>query len=60
MSASLPKDFCIDPELERNPTLAKRAIYSIRYRGLRTLLIQIWVYFRRLFAPIFPFKSARS
>jgi glycosyltransferase involved in cell wall biosynthesis len=60
MSASLPKDFCIDPELERNPTLAKRAIYSIRYRGLRTLLIQIWIYFRRLFAPIFPFKSARS
>ena len=53
-------DFRIDPELERNPTLAKRALYSIRYRGVRTLLIQIWIYFRRLFAPIFPFTSARK
>ena len=57
---SFPKDFCIDPELERNPTLAKRAFYSIRYRGIRTLFIQIWTYFRRLFAPIFPFKAARD
>jgi len=60
MNASLPKDFCIDPELERNPTLAKRAVYSIRYRGVRTLFIQVWTYFRRLIAPIFPFKSARK
>jgi len=59
-STSLPGDFRIDLELERNPSLAKRALYSIRYRGVRTLLIQIWIYFRRLFAPIFPFRSARK
>lgn len=59
-SVSELDDFRIDPELERNPTLAKRALYSIRYRGVRTLLIQIWIYFRRLFAPIFPFRSARK
>jgi glycosyltransferase involved in cell wall biosynthesis len=57
---SLPEDFTIDPELERNPTLAQRALYSIRYRGARTLFIQVWTYFRRLLAPIFPFKPARE
>lgn len=59
-SPALPGDFSIDLELERNPTLARRALYSIRYRGARTLFIQVWVYFRRLLAPIFPFKPARD
>ena len=59
-SPALPGDFSIDPALERNPTLARRALYSIRYRGARTLFIQVWVYFRRLLAPIFPFKPARD
>jgi len=59
-STSVPGDFRIDPELERNPTLAQRALYSIRYRGVRTLLIQIWVYFRRIVAPIFPFPPVRK
>jgi O-antigen biosynthesis protein len=56
----LPEDFTIDPDLERNPTLAQRALYSIRYRGARTLFIQVWTYFRRLLAPIFPFKPGRD
>lgn len=59
-STPVPGDFRIDPELERHPTLAQRALYSIRYRGVRTLFVQIWVYFRRLVAPIFPFPPARK
>jgi hypothetical protein len=34
------------------------ALYSLRYRGVGTLLKQGWVYFRRLLAPVFPFKSS--
>lgn len=59
-SIPVPGDFRIDPELERHPTLVQRALYSIRYRGVRTLYVQIWIYFRRLVAPIFPFPPARK
>jgi glycosyltransferase involved in cell wall biosynthesis len=59
-SSSILGDFRIDPDLERHPTLAQRALYSIRYRGVRTLFVQIWIYFRRLVAPIFPFPPARK
>jgi hypothetical protein len=48
--------FRIDPEIERNPTLLRMAVYSLRHRGARTLLVQVWVYIRRLMAPIFPFR----
>ena len=44
-------------EAEHSPTLARRALYSLRHRGVRTLLIQIWIYFRRLLAPVFPFRK---
>jgi len=49
--------YLIDPALERSPSLAQMALYSLKYRGLRTLLVQLWIYFRRLLAPIFPYKS---
>lgn len=45
---------------EAHPTMTELALYSIRHRGLGTLLGQIWVFFRRKFAPLFPFRTVRS
>jgi hypothetical protein len=60
ITPALPQNFSIDPEIERNPTLLTRAIYTLRYRGIRTLLFQVWTYFRRILAPVFPFRSTRK
>jgi glycosyltransferase involved in cell wall biosynthesis len=56
-SAEVSTTFRIDPAFERDPTLLRSGLYSLRHRGLGTLLKQVWVYLRRLLAPIFPFKS---
>ncbi len=53
------RSFRIDPAIESNPTLGRRARYSLSHRGLRTLLVQVWVYIRRLLAPLFPFRRTR-
>ena len=45
----------ITPEYERHPSYLQMGIYSLRHRGWKTLLKQIWIYIRRLLAPIFPF-----
>jgi len=45
----------VTPEYERHPTYLQMGIYSLRNRGWKTLLKQIWIYLRRLLAPIFPF-----
>lgn len=55
-----PAGYAIGPEVERTPTLVQRGLYSLRYRGLRTLLVQVWVYLRRLAAPVFPFRKPWS
>lgn len=54
------RGFRISPEIERSPTLAQMAHYSLRYRGLRTLLMQVWIYFRRMLVPLFPYRRSRS
>jgi glycosyltransferase involved in cell wall biosynthesis len=43
-------------EMECHPTLLERGLYSLRSRGPRTLGGEVWVYLRRLFEPIFPFR----
>ncbi|MEM4234865.1 MAG: glycosyltransferase family 4 protein [Candidatus Methanomethylicaceae archaeon] len=43
-------------EVERHPTLFERGMYTLRTRGLSTLLQEIWIFLRRLLAPIFPFR----
>jgi glycosyltransferase involved in cell wall biosynthesis len=42
---------------EEHPTLSEMAGYTLRRRGLGTLVKQIWVFFRRAMAPIFPYRS---
>ncbi len=44
-------------EQEHHPTLFQRGIYTLRHRNLRTLLMQIWIFIRRLVSPIFPFRN---
>jgi glycosyltransferase involved in cell wall biosynthesis len=44
-------------EQENLPTLIDRGLYSLRYRGFKTLVGEAWVFLRRLMTPIFPFPS---
>jgi len=38
----------------------QRGLYSLRTRGLATLAGEVWVYLRRLAAPIFPFHPRQT
>lgn len=51
------EQFWLAPDLEEHPTLIERGWYMLRHRGLLPLLGSIWVYVRRLAAPIFPFRK---
>ena len=53
----LLESFWNKPDLERSPTLIQRGLYTLKYRNLRTLLQQVWIYFRRMVAPIFPYRN---
>jgi len=41
--------------LERSPSLLRLGWHNLRYRGPRTLLLQGWIFFRRLIAPLVPY-----
>jgi glycosyltransferase involved in cell wall biosynthesis len=51
--------YWISPEKERHPNLLDRAVYSLRHRGILTLVSQIWIYVRRLVSPIIPYPNPR-
>lgn len=57
--AAVEPPFLFTAQDELHPTMLDLARYSIRNRGLLTLLGQVWVYFRRKLAPVFPFRGAR-
>jgi glycosyltransferase involved in cell wall biosynthesis len=48
---SIPSSF------EREPTILNMGIYNLRQRGVGTMAGRVWVFFRRLFIPLFPFKT---
>jgi len=50
--------FRLDPALEASPSFLRMGLYDLRHRGFGTLLKRIWVFFRRLVAPVFPFKQS--
>jgi glycosyltransferase involved in cell wall biosynthesis len=54
LSTSSPQR--VAPNLERSPSLVQLAVHNLRYRGARTLILQAWVFLRRLVAPIFPYR----
>jgi len=45
--------------LEKKPSLLSMAGYSLRYRGMGTLIKQLWAFTRRLVSPIIPYKKLR-
>ncbi|PWH19373.1 MAG: hypothetical protein DDG59_03200, partial [Anaerolineae bacterium] len=49
------RQYWISAEIERHPTLWARGVYTLKTRGLIILLQEIWIYLRRLLAPVFPF-----
>lgn len=46
----VPKTF------EKHPTLLERGLYTLRSRGINTLLKEIWIFFRRTISPLIPFR----
>lgn len=42
---------------ERDPSYFKLGIYALRTRGFKNLLMSVWVFFRRMIAPVFPFRK---
>lgn len=50
------RPYWIGESVEHYPTLIERGLYSLRMRGVRTLLKEVWIFLRRLAAPIFPFN----
>ncbi len=50
----------LSPELEEHPTLTEMGLYTLRTRGLLTLLKQEWIYFRRYLARFVPYRTAKS
>jgi glycosyltransferase involved in cell wall biosynthesis len=55
--ADLPVHGWIPREAENRPTLTHMALYTLRHRGGRTLAKRLWVYLRRLLAPVFPYNK---
>jgi glycosyltransferase involved in cell wall biosynthesis len=53
---SLPPDWD-SARLDRDPTLLQWGLYTLRYRNLPTLVKQVWIFFRRLVVPIFPYRA---
>jgi len=41
---------------EKHPTLLERGLYTLRSRGVNTLLEEIWIFFRRMISPVIPFR----
>ncbi len=53
------RDLWFEPRAELHPTPLERGLYSLRARGAATLAKEVWIYLRRMAAPIFPFKPNR-
>ncbi len=42
---------------EIHPTLREMAFYSLRHRGIKILLQQVWVFIRRWLSPLIPYRK---
>lgn len=56
-SEKTPHRYWSSFEFEKTPTLLQRGIYTLKYRNIGTLVKQIWIYFRRMVSPIFPYRN---
>lgn len=46
----------VSSQIEKHPTLLERGLYTLRARGIVTLLKEIWIFLRRTAVPLFPFR----
>lgn len=46
----------VSEQIEKHPTLLERGLYTLRARGIVTLLKEIWIFLRRAVVPLFPFR----
>lgn len=44
----------------QEPSRIKLSLYTLRNRGLKTLILSAWILFRRLISPIIPFRKQRQ
>ena len=44
-------------QFERDPGYIQLGVHMLRNRGFTNLLLSVWVYIRRLLAPVFPFSK---
>lgn len=51
-----PTKFFVPSNLENHPTILERGLYSLRVKGALVLIQEMWIFFRRLLSPIFPFR----
>lgn len=64
-SISLQSDHYSDPGSwlpkgnEQAPSLIQMGLYSLRNRGVITLISHMWIYFRRLISPLIPFRERK-
>jgi glycosyltransferase involved in cell wall biosynthesis len=47
-------------QLEKVPSLITMAGYSLRYRGMGTMIKQIWVFSRRFISPLIPYRKHKT
>lgn len=52
-----PPEGYLSIKMEEHPTLIEMAHYTLRNRGVFTMLKEWWIYLRRMLAPIFPYSQ---
>lgn len=50
------RNLWVSEQTEKHPTLLERGLYTLRARGIVTLLKEIWLFLRRAVVPLFPFR----
>lgn len=55
-----PGRYWLPAHLENHPNLTDRAWYMLRHRGIFALFDMLWIYFRRLLAPLIPFQKRQE
>lgn len=60
ISQTAPREYLdnlvVPVSFEKHPTLVERGLYSLKSRGIKTLLKEIWIFFRRMISPLIPFR----
>ena len=49
--------FWVGEKDEQSPSLVRMGLYNLRFRGIGTLSKQVWIYFRRMLSPLFPYSK---